>query len=61
MTERYDYVVVGLGALGSATAYQLAKRGHSVIGLEQFELGHHRGATPAGSGDTATPRRSPST
>jgi sarcosine oxidase len=45
MTERYDYAVVGLGALGSATAYELAKRGHSVIGLEQFELGHHRGAS----------------
>ena len=45
MTERYDYAVVGLGALGSATAYQLARRGHSVLGLEQFELGHRRGAS----------------
>ena len=45
MTESYDYVVVGLGALGSATAYQLAKRGYSVLGLEQFELGHLRGAS----------------
>ncbi len=41
----FDYVVVGLGALGSATAHQLAKRGHSVLGLERFELGHHRGAS----------------
>ena len=24
---------------------QLARRGHSVLGLEQFELGHHRGAS----------------
>ena len=45
MTERFDYAVVGLGALGSATAYQLAKRGHRVLGLEQFELGHARGAS----------------
>ena len=45
MTETYDYAVVGLGALGSATAYELAKRGHSVVGLERFELGHHRGAS----------------
>lgn len=37
--------VVGLGALGSATAYQLAKAGHTVVGLEQFELGHARGAS----------------
>lgn len=45
MAEHYDHVVVGLGALGSATAYQLAKRGRSVLGLEQFELGHARGAS----------------
>ena len=42
---RFEYVVVGLGALGSATAYQLARRGHRVLGLEQFELGHARGAS----------------
>ncbi len=37
--------MVGLGALGSAAAWQLASRGHSVVGLEQFELGHARGAS----------------
>ena len=40
-----DYVVVGLGALGSGAAWQLATRGYSVVGLEQFELGHARGAS----------------
>ncbi len=45
MTETYEYAVIGLGALGSATAYELAKRGHAVLGLEQFELGHNRGAS----------------
>ena len=40
-----DYVVVGLGALGSGAAWHLASRGHSVLGLEQFELGHSRGAS----------------
>jgi sarcosine oxidase len=40
-----DYVVVGLGALGSGAAWHLATRGHSVVGLEQFELGHSRGAS----------------
>ncbi len=39
------YVVAGLGALGSATAMELARRGHRVIGLERFELGHSRGAS----------------
>jgi sarcosine oxidase len=45
LRARYDYVVVGLGALGSAAAYSLAKLGHDVLGLEQFELGHARGAS----------------
>src|SRR3954470_13692017 len=41
----YDVAVVGLGGLGSATAWQLARRGVSVLGLEQFSLGHDRGAS----------------
>src|SRR5690606_24753460 len=46
MAEReFDVAVVGLGGLGSATAYWLARRGVSVVGLEQFELGHGRGAS----------------
>jgi sarcosine oxidase len=45
MVERVEYVVVGLGALGSAAAYALARGGHRVVGLEQFALGHERGAS----------------
>jgi sarcosine oxidase len=45
VAESYDVVVVGLGALGSATAWQLARRGLRVLGLERFELGHRRGAS----------------
>src|SRR4028118_2405949 len=45
MSSSVEYVVVGLGALGSATAYNLAKQGHSVRGLERFPLGHARGAS----------------
>jgi sarcosine oxidase len=40
-----DVIVVGLGALGSAAAWVLARAGARVLGLEQFELGHHRGAS----------------
>ncbi len=40
-----DLVVIGLGALGSAAAWAGARRGARVIGLEQFELGHDRGAS----------------
>ena len=43
--ERFDYAVVGLGALGSAAAMELARRGHRVVGLERFGLGHSRGAS----------------
>jgi sarcosine oxidase len=44
--ERYDIAVVGLGGIGSATAFFAARNGQSVIGLERFELGgHHRGAS----------------
>jgi sarcosine oxidase len=45
MTETVDYVVVGLGGLGSAAGWELARRGHSVIGLERFPLGHANGAS----------------
>ena len=45
MSENFEYVVIGLGALGSATTYELARRGHKVLGLERFELGHSRGAS----------------
>ena len=40
-----DVVVVGLGAMGSATAWELAGRGRRVIGLEQFEQGHDQGSS----------------
>src|SRR5919112_6545028 len=44
MKRDYEYIVLGLGGLGSAAAYWLARRaGAGVLGLEQFELGHVRG------------------
>jgi sarcosine oxidase len=45
VTKQVDYLVIGLGAFGSATAYELARRGHEVLGLERFEFGHVRGAS----------------
>lgn len=41
----YDVIVIGLGVMGSATAWQLARRGRSVLGLDQFEAGHERGSS----------------
>jgi sarcosine oxidase len=43
--DEADVVVLGLGGIGSATAYWLARSGARVIGLEQFALGHDRGAS----------------
>ena len=40
-----EVVVVGAGAMGSATAWWLARRGHDVVLLEQFDRGHDRGSS----------------
>jgi sarcosine oxidase len=45
MPEAFDHAVVGLGGLGAATAYWLTQQSPSVVGFEQFELGHVRGAS----------------
>ena len=45
MHESYDAIVVGLGAMGSAATYQLAKRGQRVLGLEMFRPGHDQGSS----------------
>lgn len=42
---RYDTIVIGLGGMGSATAYQLAARGQRVLGLEQFSAAHTLGSS----------------
>jgi sarcosine oxidase len=40
-----DAIVVGLGAMGSATCWQLAVRGVSVIGVDRYEPPHPYGST----------------
>jgi sarcosine oxidase len=45
MSERYDVVVLGLGGMGSAAAYHLARRGQRVLGLDAFPRGHTQGAS----------------
>jgi sarcosine oxidase len=44
-TRHYNAIVVGLGAMGSATVYHLARRGWRALGLEQFDPGHTRGSS----------------
>jgi sarcosine oxidase len=48
-----DVIVVGLGAMGSATVCQLARRGRRVIGLDRHHPPHDRGST---HGDTRITR-----
>ena len=45
MTEIFDVIVIGAGAMGSAAAYYLGKRGQRVLLLEQFELDHRKGSS----------------
>ncbi|XVH30660.1 N-methyl-L-tryptophan oxidase [Haloferacaceae archaeon DSL9] len=42
---RYDAIVVGVGGMGSAATYHLARRGLDVLGLEQFDIPHARGSS----------------
>ncbi|MCB8822565.1 N-methyl-L-tryptophan oxidase [Microvirga rosea] len=42
---QYDVAVIGLGAMGSAALYQLAKRAVRAIGIDQFSPPHDRGST----------------
>lgn len=42
---RYDTVVLGLGAMGSAVAAHAAARGQRVLGIEQFGPAHARGSS----------------
>src|SRR6185503_16252332 len=49
----YDVAVIGLGAMGSAAAWQAAKRGAKVLGIDQFRPPHALGSS---HGDTRITR-----
>ena len=42
---QFDVAVIGLGAMGSAALFHLARRGLKVVGLERFQAGHDRGSS----------------
>ena len=44
-SNSYDVIVIGVGGMGSATCYHLARRGKRVLGLEQFGIPHLRGSS----------------
>ena len=45
MEDKFDTIVIGLGAVGSASLFHLAKRGNRVLGIDQFSPPHHYGST----------------
>lgn len=45
MSERFDVIVVGGGAMGTGAARHLAMRGRSVVLLERFTFGHANGSS----------------
>jgi sarcosine oxidase len=53
MGQPYDAIVLGLGAMGSSTLYQLAKRGSRVLGIDRHSPPHDRGSS---HGDTRITR-----
>ena len=40
----HDFIVIGLGSMGSSTCYYLAKQGFTVLGIEQHEITHENGS-----------------
>jgi sarcosine oxidase len=44
-TQRLDVIILGVGGMGSAAAYHLARRGHDVLGLERFDIPHAMGSS----------------
>ena len=50
----YEVIVVGLGAMGSASVYQLAKRGQRVLGVDRWRPPHAFGSS---HGDTRVSRQ----
>src|SRR3974390_214959 len=53
MAKTADVIVVGLGAMGSATLYQLVKLGARVTGIDRFTPPHDQGSS---HGDTRITR-----
>jgi len=45
MSSNFDVIVVGLGAMGSAASYHLAKSGKQVLGLDRFTSPHAFGSS----------------
>jgi len=45
VSRRFDVIVIGVGGMGSAAAYHLARRGLRVLGLDRFEIPNEQGSS----------------
>lgn len=45
MMEHFDVIVAGVGGMGSAATYHLARRGVRVLGLERYDIPHAMGSS----------------
>lgn len=45
MSQTFDTIVIGVGGMGSATCYELARRGQKVLGIERYNIGHAMGSS----------------
>jgi sarcosine oxidase len=45
VSTTYDVIVAGVGGMGSAAVYELARRGRRVLGLERFDIPHDLGSS----------------
>ena len=43
--KKYEVIVVGIGAVGSAVCYHLSKRGVRVLGIEKFDRPNAKGSS----------------
>jgi sarcosine oxidase len=53
VSEKFDVIVIGLGAVGSATLHHLAKHGANVLGIDRYAPPHDKGSS---HGDTRITR-----
>jgi sarcosine oxidase len=45
LAQQFDTIVIGVGGMGSAAVYHLARRGQRVLGLERFDIPHSMGSS----------------
>ena len=45
LTRRFDVIVVGVGGMGSAAIYQLARQGKRALGLERYDIPNEMGSS----------------